>query len=236
MARTGTRSSTSSPSANRITALSPRPRDPNLIDVRIDGERVGTVVRSAVDELKLREGLAVSAALRRRLMTACERAAARTLALRTLGRSDQSRATLARILTERHAISEASANATLDELTADGWQDDRRYATARAQTLAEERGCSHAFIAETLAEEGVDGALARQVARAAAPAAGDRARAEALARTALRAAPRGAAADRAKQTLQRARRIGQLLARRGFDADTIDHVLDRLGLAPTDDR
>lgn len=227
----------------RITALTPKPRDPSLVDVSIDGERVGTALRSALDDLGLREGSAISAKGRASLMSACERATARTVALKSLGRSDRSRATLARILVERHAIGEEAAAATLDQLKADGWQDDRRYAEGRARILAEERGCSRAFIAESLAAEGIDERLASKVAKAAAPSAKERERAEAIARRALgggstaavrgrkQPATGGARATARQGRSQMARRIGSQLARRGFDADTIAHVLDRLGLA-----
>lgn len=213
-----------------VTAVVAKPRDPSLVEVSVDDAVVGIALRSAVESLKIREGTLLTAAQRTALAAACERATARTLALKALGRSDRSRASLITLLTERHAIGEAAATAVIDELAADGWQDDRRYAEHRARRLAESTPCSEAFVSEALTQEGIDQRLANRMAKAAAPAAGDAERALAVAREALRAAAGSRGRLNAAERAKARRRVGQLLARRGFDPDTMETVLARLGL------
>lgn len=210
-----------SSAAGRITALRPRDRDPSLVDVEVGGEVVGTILRGAVDDLGLREGALLSAARRTRLAEACDRAAARTAALRLLARSDRSGAMLERHLVERGGFDASIASATRRQLAADGWQDDRRYAMARAERLARERQAASAWILAALVDEGVAERLAREAAGAAAPSAQDAARALACAKARLGAAAR---------TPARARSIARALAQRGYDEDLVRQTLDRLRL------
>ncbi|MBL9119876.1 MAG: RecX family transcriptional regulator [Phycisphaerae bacterium] len=216
-------------STGLLTALVTRDRDPSLVEVHVDGIRVGIVLRSAIDDLGLREGARLSAAKRVALATACERAEARTLALRLLAGRDRSGAMLERHLVEGRGISQPVAIATRKQLQSDGWQDDRRYAETRAATLVAERHASHALVLETLIHEGIADRLAREVATAIASPSTELARAIACARSTMSpAAQRGAGGAAAKRTL--ARKIAQQLARRGYEEETVWQALERIGL------
>ncbi|MDZ4753426.1 MAG: RecX family transcriptional regulator [Phycisphaerae bacterium] len=217
----------SSPSST-IDSIAPLRRDPSLVAIVVGGTKFGTALRSEVEGLGLREGGTLSQAKRKILLRAIDTARARTVALKSLARSDHSRTMLERILVDRHECDARIAAATLDELTSDGWLDDQRYATERARTLADERACSSAFIVESLVNDGVDERVAERTAHAAAPPAQDEQRALAAARAALR----GERVTRASAP-KLARRIAGVLARRGFDADTITASLEQLGLQPT---
>jgi SOS response regulatory protein OraA/RecX len=225
MARRPTSSKTT---PGRITSLATRPRDPSLVDVEVDGVLVGTVLRSALDGLGLSEGGTLGAKARRRLSEACERASARTFALRALARRDRSGAILERLLIERHGISEAIAQATRRELEADGWQDDKRYAATRAAQLIHDRQASHALAVTTLCEEGVPERVARQATTSHASAAKDFVRALAWAKGEWKSEKkRGKTADE-RSSVRASRRLAQALARRGYEEETIAEVVSRV--------
>ncbi len=165
-----------------VTALRAKPSDPSLVEVVVGGEPLGIALRSEVERLGVREGATLSAAKRRALIVACERARARTVALKALARRDRSRAALEAELVERHGIDASIAAAVLAELAADGWQDDRRFAEQRAEELVARRGVAAHVIEATLAADGIGETLAKRAARAAAPPASERQRAIELAR------------------------------------------------------
>jgi SOS response regulatory protein OraA/RecX len=222
------RSTSTESTRGRLTALRPRPRDPSLVDVYVDNARIGTVLREAIELLGLHEGASMTGGTLAKLTAACERAAARTAALRLLSARDRSGAMLERHLIERTGVSEAAARATCSELRSDGWQDDRRYAEDRAQRLVRERHASHALVVATLEEEGIPQRLAKRVATSIAPTTKELARAIACAKDLLPdPAPRRG--DRAAVG-RVARRVGQHLARRGFSEETVLDALAQIGL------
>ncbi len=233
------------PTMPRVTALRPVPSDPSLLDVMVDGRSIGAALRSVVETMAIGEGAVLSAAKRKKLLEAIEIARARTVALKTLSRSDRSRGLLKAILVEKYDCEPAAAATALDQLAADGWLDDSRYAAARARTMAEDGGYASEAIASRLVDDGIRERDADRIARAAAPPRDDRARALALAKTAL-ASSRGRAAKPARTGGRRnspadaaslrksAGLIARMLGRRGFDADTIATTMERLGLSSRD--
>ena len=239
-----------------VTGFRAKPSDPSLVEVIVDDAPLGTALRSELDRLGVREGIRLSATRRRALLEAFERAKARTVALKALGRSDRSRSSLVRELTERHGVEERVARSIVEDLARDGWQDDDRFAAQRAASLVERRGASASLIEATLAADGVEEAIAKRAARRAAPRATERQRASEIAAALLgkrgtgsptrrggEAGPKRAAsaesAGRAanRPTLADARRVARQLAQRGYEADTILAALAASGvdLSPMDD-
>lgn len=214
--------------AARLTGLRSPQRDPSLVEVEIDGEPVGSVLRGSLDELRLVEGAPIGVAARKRIDAAIERARARGVALRMLARSDRSAAFIEQTLVERHGISADVARATSADLAADGWQDDRRFAELRSQRLFAERKASRALVVATLVEEGVEERLAERTAARVARESDirdDLSRAIACAREA-----RPAKGAKTAPSVREWRRIAAHLARRGYDEDTVATALERVGM------
>lgn len=132
--------------------------------IEVDDAVVGTILRSTCDDLKLVEGGRVTATKAAAIHAAIDVAAARARALRMLAARDRSTTALREALVAR-GHSERAADAAIAMLTADGWIDDRRYATERARVLVERscaarakgrRGQSGAAIRARLMREGLD--------------------------------------------------------------------------------
>jgi SOS response regulatory protein OraA/RecX len=161
------------------------------------------------DEVVLRCGLAVGVALERPLLRRLRRelrhAEALAVAGRTLRRRDLSTRRLAERL-EAARVTPAAERSALQTLTDARVLDDTRFAAARASALAE-RGWGDVAISARLEAEGIAEADARE-ALAGLPA--EPVRAETIT----------SGLDRAK--------AWALLARRGFDQDTIEAVVGSL--------
>lgn len=225
------RSPRRSRAASRVTALDSLERDPSLIRVAIDGASVGTMLRAAVESMKLRVDGPVSPALAAKIRWAIDVAAARTRALRMLASQDRSAQRLVDLLVAR-GVSPPVAEEAVRGLRADGWVDDARFAAQKARTLVERHLASHELVADSLAREGLEADLAASTARRVAPRRDDLARAVELARRSLRSTASTAVAKKKKGGGQAAtvRRVASALARGGFEADTIATALERVGL------
>jgi len=129
------------------------------------------------------------------------------LAARALRHRDRSRQELDRRL-EEVGIEEAERATTLDTLERIGYLDDRRFAAARARTLAE-RGYGDEAIRVDLGRHGLTSAVAEEALGSLEPEP-DRARALVL-------------------RLGRRRNTAAQLQRRGFDPDSVEAAL---GVAP----
>jgi SOS response regulatory protein OraA/RecX len=165
------------------------------------------------DEVVVRCGLAAGVALERPLLRRLRRelrhAEALAVAGRTLRRRDLSARRLAERL-ERAGVAPAAERSALEALTEARVLDDSRFATTRASTLAD-RGWGNAAIAARLEAEGVSEPDAR----------------EALAGL----APEPSRAQTLSDGLERAKACA-LLARRGFDQETIEVVVGSLDEDP----
>ena len=196
----------------RIDAVRATPRDPNLVEVRVAARTLATLPRSRADELGLREGAAWTPALAARVGHAGAVELAREAALRFLAKRAWSASGLAeRVVRAGHDL-EAARDA-VGALLADGWLDDRAYATDRAERLQRRGSRSEDALQAALEADGVAPRLARAVARESAPGPAE-----------LHAEARAARAGG-----ERAGRVAARLARRGFDADTIRDALERAG-------
>jgi regulatory protein len=176
---------------------------PGRVELEVDGTRW----RRVSDEIVLRCGLAPGVALERPLLRTLRRELRRTQALdaavRTVARRDLSTRRLRERLAARGVQAPAAAGA-LETLTGLGIVDDARAARARALALAG-RGWGDAAVAGRLAAEGFERAEAEDALAALAPE-----------------------AERARPLAVRSgdpRRAWQLLARRGFAAETIEDIV-----------
>jgi SOS response regulatory protein OraA/RecX len=189
-----------SPHPPRLTALRRARRGAVLL--LVDGEPWRTVPDEVVVRCGLRADLELDRPLLRRLRRELRHAEAIAVAGRTLRRRDLSTRRLAERLETAGVPREAERSALL-ALAEARILDDERLAKARASTLAE-RGWGNAAIAARLESEGIG---------------------EADARTALAGLP--AEPTRARTVSQGLSRpkAWALLARRGFDEETVVAVL-----------
>jgi SOS response regulatory protein OraA/RecX len=161
------------------------------------------------DEVVLRCGLAVGVALERPLLRRLRRELRHAEALAVAGRTLRRRAVSTRRLAERleaARVTPAAERSALQALTDARVLDDTRYAAARASALAE-RGWGDVAIGARLEAEGI---------------------AEVEAREALAGLPaEPVRAETIISGLERPR-AWALLARRGFDQDTIEAVVGSL--------
>jgi SOS response regulatory protein OraA/RecX len=161
------------------------------------------------DEVVVRTGLAAGRELDRPVLRALRRELRRAEALgkagRVLARKDVSEAAL-RARLERGGVTPDLAGATTETLRRIGALDDGRFARGRARTLAE-RGWGDEAILLRLEAEGAPAAAAREAVAELKP------EPERAAPLVSGLAPRKAAA---------------LLARRGFEVDTVEQVVPGL--------
>lgn len=204
-------------SRRQIERVVPLRRDPGLCCVHVGDRRFEPLRRDDAERLGVREGAPWNVALERKVEALIAVAAARQAALATLARAARSRAWLLERLVARGHDS-AAVNEALAQLDRDGWLDDRRSAETRAVSLKTRGAMARSHLEASLEAEGY-GKHARPVAAAALEGASDLDRAIVEAR-------------KQRRLGRSARAIAGVLARRGFDCDTIGTALERAGLRP----
>ncbi len=148
-------------------------------------------------------------------------------ALGLLGRRGYSRGELAQRLASR-GYDRGTIDILVDRLAAWGLVDDEAYAREVARTILRRKPASAELIEQKLIARRLPTELARRIA---AETLADVDAVEAATRLAL-------SCHRARSPEADRRRIGSALARRGFDADVIREVVERLerqGFSPPDD-
>jgi len=207
-----------------VTAVAPQASNPNVVAVRIGRRVVARLSGAEVHAFGIRAGTPWTAELR----SAVERCAAvekaRRHALRLLGQRARSRAELRDRLARRQPDA-SIVNDVLDDLQAAGWIDDEAFARQYAEELCRASPASTRFLEEKLRRRGIDDEVLRAVAAEVASGEDPTRAAETLARSHRRRLAALAPAVRA-------RRLAGLMARRGFDDETIETVLHRLGEWP----
>jgi SOS response regulatory protein OraA/RecX len=172
----------------------------------VDGRQWRTVPDVVVVRCGLSAGVELDRPLLRQLRAEIRKAEALTLASRALARRDLSRRRVAERL-ERAGVTTEPRESALAALVDAGALDDARVATLRAASLAE-RGWGDAAILDRLEAEGL---AEEDIRRALAEIDPERDRAATL------AAP-----------LRDSRAAWKLLARRGFDPETVEALLGTL--------
>lgn len=206
----------------RITALDPLPSDPNLLRVRVGGRVVARLTRADAERLQLEVGQAWTEDLSARVQQVIDTVKARKAALAMLSRRALSCGEMAERL-EKRGHEQAIVHTLVNQLTNDGWLDDRAYARTIVYEVLRKKPAAKMLLVQKLQVRKIDSELALEVAE------------EALGETDQVAAAEQFAIQRmesmkglSKTTV--VRRIAAQLARRGFDQETIEQVMSRLGL------
>jgi SOS response regulatory protein OraA/RecX len=195
-----------------IELIRPLPSDPNVRSVRVAGRVVARLRAADAEHLGLAPGDAWTPALAAEVDRLKSLDATRRAALGLLARRGYARRELLERL-ERRGLAHGAE--IVDELAQQGWLDDAAYAADLARGLTRRR-MSRELLVARIAARGVDPATAEAAADA---AIGDTDPVD----TAFELA-RARVGERA--TGPRAvRRVAGLLARHGFDEDTISAVL-----------
>jgi regulatory protein len=189
----------------RVTGL--LERRGGRVAVEVDGAPWRTLPLDAAVRAELRVGVELDRPRLRLVRQELRRAEALAWAVRALRRRDLSRSGLDRRL-EQAGLGSEERRAALATLGRAGLLDDARFASARAESLAE-RGYGDEAIRWLLEREGVDAELTSRVIDALPP---ERRRAEAV------AARRGTG-----------RATAVYLARRGFAPDAVETALGAAG-------
>lgn len=186
----------------RVTAL--RAERGARVRVELDGEPWRVLPLEAVVRAGLAVGIELDRPRARTLGRELRRVGAVKAATRALARRDRPEAELTAHLAAR-GVAPAARRETVDALERAGYVDDARFAAGRAAALAE-RGYGDAAIRFDLERQGVDAGPTDEALAALAP---EEHRAAAI-----------VARDGSSP------RVARRLAARGFDADTVEAVLD----------
>lgn len=196
----------------RVDALRATAADPNLVEVRVAGRTEATLPRQRAEDLGIAEGTPWTPALAARVDRVAAEALARESALAFLAKRPWSAAALReRLVKAGHA--EQAASAAVSAMVADGWLDDRAFASSRVGHHRRKGAMPAEALAALLEADGVGERDAQEAA-------------ERGAATAKELRDEVRAAKRAKQSPAR---VAGRLARRGFDPDTIRDALERAG-------
>jgi regulatory protein len=200
----------------KVTALKAQPRNPNRVNVYLDGAFAFGLAK--IEAIRLRLGQDLDEAAIDRLRQADDEALAYERALKLLSTRPRSEAEVRRKLRE-HNVSDATIEAVVAHLHRAGLVDDNAFANYWVENRATFRPRSQRLLKVELKQKGVTGeALERAVAGA-----DDAAAAYALAEKRCRAAK---VAQLPYAEFRR--KLGDYLARRGFDYDVIEPTLERL--------
>lgn len=202
-----------------ITALSPTKRDPSRQTIKVAGKAVATMNTRRITDLGLEIGMPWTPAL----AAAVEQAAAfdkvMRAAMNRLSRRAMSRFQLRRKLTDRKLeFDPAVVDAVLDRLEELDLIDDEAFGRALVAEILRGKPAGPRLLRAKLMQRGLDRNLIDQLISEQTP---DADGALDLAQKKLRSLMR-------YDPPTRKRRLWSMLARRGFDGDTIESALSRL--------
>lgn len=218
------RTTSDSAVADTITEIRPLHSDPNYRSIRVNGRTVARLRDAVVESLQLAVGQRWTAERAARVEAKVREEKSRKAALSMLGRRAlPQREVEQRLLKRGH--DQGAVRTVVEELVRDGWIDDDAYARSLAEELAGRKGASHRLIVERLQQRQLDPETAEAAADAALRERNPLATARALALKKLNA-------SRQFSIDVKARRISGLLARRGYDEETIETTLRDLDLLP----
>lgn len=201
-----------------VTALE-QGRKRGRVAVFVDGEPVLDLSRAFVEHVGLVVGRSLSPEMQDEYRRQAAQQEARVSAVRMLGRRALTQSELRRRLL-RQRLPEDAVAATVQWLAELGYLDDEQYAERRWESLRQRRMGTQGIV-HTLLHEGVPGEVADEIRSRQDDAAQDEALASELAEK------RNADLQRVAWP-QRRQRLYMFLARRGFDAETINAAVGRL--------
>ncbi|MCZ6837387.1 MAG: regulatory protein RecX [Planctomycetota bacterium] len=211
-----------------VTALVPLPSDPNILSIRVDGRARDRLRLADIESLGLKVGLPWTPELSRRIERAKTRVTVRRAAFRFLGRRSYAKAELKQRLT-RHEPDESIVDEVIEELESEGWLDDEAFARQVVESLCRTREAGPTLILQRLLQKGIEEDLALRIAQECTDECNSTDSAFSLAQSHLiklgSVPPKTAI-----------RRLASLLARRGYDEETIEMVIGKLGLPSSEDQ
>lgn len=210
----------------RITAVRLNDRTPDVAIIEVDGAAVARVRAIDIERLGARTGAPWTPERADAVHTAAEVRVVYGRALRLLERRSLARATLRERLAAR-GYAETAVDIVLDECERTGILNDAALARSQAENWRRREGFAPAAVSARLTRHGFDADLAESVGRE-----DPRDPVEA----ALAFAERRLGKQTTTDPIQTLRRIAGQLARRGYDEDTVQTVLDRLGLLDAAER
>jgi regulatory protein len=189
-----------------IAAITPSPRDPTMRTIRVGKKNVATLRATDIEHLQIE--------------VVAQRA--RKAAFTMLGRRSFSRGELLDRLLQK-GNDRAIAQKIVDELAADQWIDDAKYAAEVAAHEKRKGIGSTDFLHAALSERQISDDLAHQTAEQSLSQTDAIETAMALIKRRL-----GVMTNLPPNKVRN--RVASLLTRRGFDEDTVNTVLERLGV------
>lgn len=203
-----------------ITAIKPTHRNPKRVTIRIGRKVVATLPQSKVEELGLAVGQAWDEALAQQVTQAGMYDKALRQAMNRLNRRAMSRRDLDKKL-QGLEYEQAVREQVLDRLTEMKFLDDEAYARALIDATLRRKPAGPQLLRQKLYQKGIDRSLIEKLVGAATDAQDLAPGAVELARKKLRSMQR-------LDIDTRKRRLYGLLARRGFNPDTISSVMAEL--------
>jgi regulatory protein len=206
--------------AARITALALSRRDPDRVTIKVSGKLVANLSANLVAELRLAVDQPWSGALAEQVAAAVEYDRAMREAMRRLGRRPLSTQQLRQHLTQR-GHGEQAVQRAVGRLTELGLLDDAAFGRELIRQITARKAAGPRLLQTKLLQQGLDRSTVEDLlaeTAAGAPEEAPLAQAAELARKKLHSLAR---LDPAART----RRLWGLLARRGYDPDTIQTVL-----------
>lgn len=200
----------------KITALKAQARNPNRVNVYLDGEFAFGLVK--IEAIRLRLGQELDEAAVERLRQADDEAQAYERALKLLSTRPRSEAEVRQKLRE-HKIADATIDAVVAHLRRAGLVDDNAFANYWVENRTTFRPRSQRLLKAELKRKGVTGEALDQAVAGANDAESAYTLAEKRCRTATVAA---------LPYPEFRRKLGDYLARRGFDYEVIEPILERL--------
>jgi len=210
-----------------VTKLQPTKRDPTRVMIRVGGQVAATLPRDVVDELGIVVDSEWTDALAERVALATDVDKARKYAMNALSRRALSSGELADRI-KRRGHSATVADRVVEQLRTKGYLDDLAYARAVIRSERSRKPAGAMLLRNKLFKKRVD----RKIVDRAIAEADDQYNHVEAARELAERRLRSAAMRKADPPT-RQRRLWGLLARRGFNVETIKAVMGELAL---DDR
>jgi len=203
-----------------ITAMTANRRDPNRVAVRVDGRVAATVSVRSIAVLRLAVGSECDASLLVELERAASDDKAMQQAINRLGRRAMSRGQIERKLAEL-GYDETTCERVLDRLGDIGLIDDRAFAEALVRQVKRRKPAGAMLLRQKLREKHIPADLIEQVIS-------DTTDVQENVDGAVQLARKRAGTLGHVDATTRRRRIYGLLARRGFDPQTINLAMRQL--------
>lgn len=200
----------------KVTALKAQSRNPKRVNVYLDGAFAFGLAK--IEAIRLKVGQELDEAAVARLQQADDEEQAYERALKLLSIRPRSEAEVRRKLHE-HKVADATIEAVMAHLRRAGLVDDAAFANYWVENRAAFRPRSQRLLKAELKQKGVSGDDLDQ----AVGGADDAASAYALAAKRMRTAKLAALPH-----VEFRRKLGDYLARRGFDYETIEPIVERL--------